>query len=195
MIKQAEFCAALKIVLHSSAGEKELRGHLQSVLFRFYTSHKLKLVSTNGHVISIVDIQTGSGLHEDLDFLVCREDVEELLSLFKVKSDKEVSINVGGDTICFSNGQDTRSFSPLEGAFPDYECVMPTGGTPAPKVRFSSTFIEKALKSCKDVTAGKNGAFNIELQDDKCVAYFNPVLKEELVNIQSVTIGIMPQRQ
>lgn len=195
MIKQDELCAALKIALHSSAGKKENRGNLQSILFRFYASHKLKLVSTNGRVISIVDIQTDSGPHEDLDFLVCREDVEELLSLFNSKTDKEVSINAGGNVICFSNGQDTRSFNLLEGTFPDYECVMPTGGTPAPKVRFSSVLIEKALKACKDVMDKKNSALNIELQDDKCIAYFKPALKEELVNIQDVTIGIMPQRQ
>ena len=194
MIKQDEFCAALKIALHSAAGTKELRQNLRSVLFRFHGPNQLELVSTNGHAISVVQLQTGGDPYEDMDFLVQKCDIEELSSLFKPKTDKEITITVLNNVIYLSNWQDIRSFSSLEETFPDYKPVLVKGGTPAPKVRFSAVLIEKAIKACKDIVDKKATGLDIELQDEHCIAYLKPVLKDGLENIQGVTIGVMPQR-
>lgn len=148
MIPQSEFHAVLKAVAHS-AGVNDCRENLNAVLFEFL-GDECRLVSTDGHRITIAALHTpevGTG-----NFLAPLDDIKEVLSIFKHKSDKRVSFAVSGDTLVVINGKASLDIGRLPVDFPDYRVVLPADDIVlSGAANFNLNYLSQTAAACKSL--------------------------------------------
>ena len=190
MIPQNEFNYALKIARFSID-----KGHshfaLQAALFEFSKDSGLRIVTTNGHIISVLGLEPEVGFSFDYSFLMSYDDVEDTIRIFSEKKEGSVTL-IPDSGLLISNGKTAHQVKPYPHDFVNYKACLTVEKDRADKIRFDSKYISEIIKVCKPIS---KGSIDFSIQGETTIAYLEPVLIEELKTIKSVKFGLMPQRQ
>lgn len=81
---------------------------------------RFRAVATDGFRLAYYDLRAGSGLQGDA--IVPARSIDELV---RILGDGEVRLALGGGQLSVSHGDYTLNLKLMEGAFPDYERVIP----------------------------------------------------------------------
>lgn len=122
-ISQIEFKRLLKQVEFAMA-QQDIRYYLNGLLLEV-DENKLNLVGTDGHRLSFTSA-TLSQTYEKTDVILPRKTVIELIKLLD-DSDEEITIEIATGQVNFSFGEISLISKVIDGKFPDYHRVIPTG--------------------------------------------------------------------
>ncbi|RUO28722.1 DNA polymerase III subunit beta [Aliidiomarina sanyensis] len=117
---------ALMDKTHFSMANQDVRYYLNGMLFEV-NDDVLRTVATDGHrlALSAVGLEQSALPHKQV--IVPRKGVTELLRLL-ADDDSAVSVSLGQNHIRVSTGNMIFTSKLLDGRFPDYRRVLPTGG-------------------------------------------------------------------
>lgn len=119
-LPQRAFRALLKSVEHAMA-DKDVRYYLNGMLLHV-TRNEIRAIATDGHRLAL-NSEPSAGAPE-IKVILPRKAISEL-SRMLADSDDLVSVAVGDRHACFSFGNRELVTKLIEGAFPDYERVIP----------------------------------------------------------------------
>ncbi len=114
LFKQVEFAMA----------QQDIRYYLNGLLFEV-NGNKLNVVGTDGHRLSFTSTELASS-YEKQEVILPRKTVIELIKLLD-DSDEEVTIEITNGQVNFSFGDIRLISKVIDGKFPDYTRVIPTG--------------------------------------------------------------------
>lgn len=114
LFKQVEFAMA----------QQDIRYYLNGLLFEV-TANRLNVVGTDGHRLSFTSTELSQN-YEKQELILPRKTVIELIKLLD-DSDEEVTIEVATGQVNFSFGDIRLISKVIDGKFPDYTRVIPTG--------------------------------------------------------------------
>lgn len=111
---------------HFSMANQDVRYYLNGMLFEV-NEDILRTVATDGHRLALSAIKLEQGALPHKQVIVPRKGVSELLRLLE-DDDSTVSLSLGQNHIRVATGRMTFTSKLLDGRFPDYRRVLPTGG-------------------------------------------------------------------
>lgn len=114
LLKQVEFAMA----------QQDIRYYLNGLLLEVH-GEKLNIVGTDGHRLSFTSTDLTQS-YEKQEVILPRKTVIELIKLLD-DSEEDVVIEIGGNQANFSFGQFKLISKIIDGKFPDYNRVIPTG--------------------------------------------------------------------
>lgn len=161
------------------AAKKDIRYYINGVLFEVLDG-QARLVATDGQILGV--FQLGECSLPDTQIIIPREKIESI----RLKAD-EVTLRPGdGKTCALVYSGDEFTFTAVDGRFPDYRRVIPSGVMSGESAQFSSELIvvlDKAYKvlnpSSKWNTPyishnGLRGAL-VDLNDDNFLGMIMPL--------------------
>ncbi|MEJ2509516.1 MAG: DNA polymerase III subunit beta [Gammaproteobacteria bacterium] len=116
LIEQTQFAMA----------HQDVRYYLNGLMLEL-GNKVLRAVATDGHRLALCRVDTQLSMEESRQLIVPRKGVLELARLLE-DSDDEVEVQVGANHIKLNLPEVTFTSKLIEGRFPDYERVVPTGG-------------------------------------------------------------------
>lgn len=126
-LKQDELKAALNAT-HFSMAYQDVRYYLNGLMMEM-TTDRLRSVATDGHRLAMKDLAANIDVDEEgKQVIVPRKGVLELMRLL-CDSDDEISVIIGSNHIRLISGDMTFTSKLVDGRFPDYQRVMPEGGS------------------------------------------------------------------
>jgi DNA polymerase III subunit beta len=114
LLKQVEFAMA----------QQDIRYYLNGLLFEV-VDNKLNIVGTDGHRLSFTSTELKQ-TYQKQEIILPRKTVIELIKLLD-DSEEDVVIELGGNQVNFSFNQYKLISKIIDGKFPDYNRVIPTG--------------------------------------------------------------------
>jgi len=114
LFKQVEFAMA----------QQDIRYYLNGLLFEV-SGNQLNIVGTDGHRLSFTSTELTAS-YEKQEIILPRKTVIELIKLLD-ESDEEVAIEITSGQVNFSFGDIKLISKVIDGKFPDYTRVIPTG--------------------------------------------------------------------
>jgi DNA polymerase-3 subunit beta len=114
LLKQVEFAMA----------QQDIRYYLNGLLFEI-SGNKLNIVGTDGHRLSFTSTELKQN-YEKQDVILPRKTVIELIKLLD-DSDEDVRIELASNQVNFSFNNFKLISKVIDGKFPDYNRVIPTG--------------------------------------------------------------------
>ena len=114
LFKQVEFAMA----------QQDIRYYLNGLLFEV-SANRLNVVGTDGHRLSFTSTELSQN-YEKQELILPRKTVIELIKLLD-ESDEEVTIEITSGQVNFSFGAIRLISKVIDGKFPDYTRVIPTG--------------------------------------------------------------------
>ena len=120
--------SVLKELIESTAfamAQQDVRYYLNGMLWEV-SGNNLRVVATDGHRMALCDSECEVSLSESVRAILPRKGIMELARL--LADDSEISVTMGPNHIRVA-GADYRFTSKLvDGAYPDYDRVLPKGG-------------------------------------------------------------------
>ena len=104
--------------------QQDVRYYLNGMLWEL-TSGQIRTVATDGHRMALADGKCDLALEEPLKAIVPRKGVVELQRLL---DDESVKIVIGANHIRVIGGDYQFTSKLVDGAYPDYDRVLPKGG-------------------------------------------------------------------
>jgi DNA polymerase-3 subunit beta len=104
---------------------QDVRYYLNGLLLDF-RSGKLRAAATDGHRLSVSDIEEEIAIEQDRQLIVPRKGVMELARMLS-DHDESVSLALGRNHIRLKKGNTIFTSKLIDGRFPDYEAVIPVG--------------------------------------------------------------------
>jgi DNA polymerase-3 subunit beta len=114
LLKQVEFAMA----------QQDIRYYLNGLLLEV-NENKLNIVGTDGHRLSFTSTTLNKS-YEKTDVILPRKTVIELIKLLN-DSEEEISIDFNAGQVNFAFGDIKLISKVIDGKFPDYHRVIPTG--------------------------------------------------------------------
>ncbi|MDP3087621.1 MAG: DNA polymerase III subunit beta [Methylotenera sp.] len=114
LLKQVEFAMA----------QQDIRYYLNGLLFEI-SNNQLNIVGTDGHRLSFTSTELKESF-EKQDVILPRKTVVELIKLLD-DSDEDVQIELASNQVNFSFSNFKLISKVIDGKFPDYNRVIPTG--------------------------------------------------------------------
>ena len=114
LFKQVEFAMA----------QQDIRYYLNGLLFEV-SANRLNVVGTDGHRLSFTSTELSQN-YEKQELILPRKTVIELIKLLD-ESEEEVTIEITSGQVNFSFGAIRLISKVIDGKFPDYTRVIPTG--------------------------------------------------------------------
>ena len=114
LLKQVEFAMA----------QQDIRYYLNGLLFEV-SGNRLNIVGTDGHRLSFTSTELKE-IYEKQDVILPRKTVVELIKLLD-DSEEDVQVEISSNQVNFSFGSFKLISKVIDGKFPDYNRVIPTG--------------------------------------------------------------------
>ncbi len=153
----------------------------------------LRCVATDGHRLARVDADLPENALDLPGVIVPRKTVGELRKLLD-DDDMEVAVSVSETKIRFATPAITLTSKVIDGTFPDYTRVIPTGNTKQLEVDASE--FAKAVDRVATVSSERSRAVKLSLSEDKLTLIVNApdagTAEEELIvayNDEPLEIG------
>lgn len=109
-----------------SMSMEETRYYLNGV-FLHRDGDKLRFVSTDGHRLARMEVPAPEGTEGIPEIIIPRKTVKEAITVASAAKDGPVQIDVGEAKIGFTAGSTVMISKLIQGTFPDYKRVIPTG--------------------------------------------------------------------
>ncbi|GGD23041.1 DNA polymerase III subunit beta [Sinisalibacter lacisalsi] len=130
----------------------------------------LRCVATDGHRLARIDADLPPGAEEMPGVIVPRKTVGELRKLLD-DDEAQIAVSVSETKIRFATPEITLTSKVIDGTFPDYTRVIPTGNTK--KMEVDAQAFAKAVDRVATVSSERSRAVKLQLDEDRLVLSVN----------------------
>jgi len=130
----------------------------------------LRAVATDGHRLARIDADLPMGAEGMAGVIVPRKTVGELRKLLE-DDDMEIAVSVSETKIRFATPNITLTSKVIDGTFPDYTRVIPTGNTR--KLEVDASEFAAAVDRVATVSSERSRAVKLSLDEDRLVLSVN----------------------
>ncbi|WP_371170460.1 DNA polymerase III subunit beta [Aliiroseovarius sp. 2305UL8-7] len=130
----------------------------------------LRCVATDGHRLARIDADLPSGAEDMPGVIVPRKTVGEMRKLLD-DDDATIAVSVSETKIRFATPAITLTSKVIDGTFPDYTRVIPTGNTR--KLEVDATEFAQAVDRVATVSSERSRAVKLQLDEDRLVLSVN----------------------
>jgi DNA polymerase-3 subunit beta len=145
-----------------AAGESDTRYTLNGLLFHFIPGAKATVVGTDGHRLALVKRDIDGAIKEERKLIVPRKAAAELRKLLD-KSGEKVKMTLGKNHVLFGLGEMQFLTRLIEGTYPNYEQVMPSGNDK--KVVVAKESFVKTLRRVAIMSKERSNAVKVDLTE------------------------------
>jgi DNA polymerase-3 subunit beta len=138
LLEKTMFCMA----------QQDVRYYLNGLLFEA-KGQKLRAVATDGHRLSLADVELTSSISGEKNVILPRKGVQEMIR-FLEDTDAEVQLQIGANHIRATLKDLTFTSKLIDGRFPDYNRVIPASQSKrvmVPRTAFRETLNRAAILS------------------------------------------------
>ena len=104
--------------------QQDVRYYLNGMLWEV-AGNNLRAVATDGHRMALCDVECEADVEENLTAILPRKGIMELSRLL---GEDEIDISLGSNHMRVSSADFCFTSKLVDGAYPDYERVLPKGG-------------------------------------------------------------------
>ena len=130
----------------------------------------LRCVATDGHRLARIDADLPAGAEEMPGVIVPRKTVGEMRKLLD-DDDSVIAVSVSETKIRFATPAITLTSKVIDGTFPDYTRVIPTGNTR--KLEVDATEFAQAVDRVATVSSERSRAVKLQLDEDRLILSVN----------------------
>ncbi|MFD1913691.1 DNA polymerase III subunit beta [Halodurantibacterium flavum] len=130
----------------------------------------LRCVATDGHRLARIDAPLPKGAESMPGVIVPRKTVGELRKLLD-NDETEIAVSVSETKVRFATPDITLTSKVIDGTFPDYARVIPTGNTR--RLEVDATEFAQAVDRVATVSSERSRAVKLSLEDDRLVLSVN----------------------
>jgi DNA polymerase III subunit beta len=130
----------------------------------------LRCVATDGHRLARIDAPLPDGADDMPGVIVPRKTVGELRKLLD-DDDAKIAVSVSETKVRFATPAITLTSKVIDGTFPDYTRVIPTGNTR--KLEVDASEFAKAVDRVATVSSERSRAVKLSLEEDRLVLSVN----------------------
>ncbi|MCK8484480.1 DNA polymerase III subunit beta [Aliiroseovarius sp. S2029] len=130
----------------------------------------LRCVATDGHRLACIDADLPAGAADMPGVIVPRKTVGELRKLLD-DDDATIAVSVSETKIRFATPAITLTSKVIDGTFPDYTRVIPTGNTR--KLEVDATEFAQAVDRVATVSSERSRAVKLQLDEDRLILSVN----------------------
>ena len=152
---------------------EETRYYLNGVYFHVSDSdgaRVLRAVATDGHRLARIDADLPEGAAGMPGVIVPRKTVGELRKLLD-DDDAQIAVSVSETKIRFATPGVSLTSKVIDGTFPDYSRVIPTGNTR--RLEVDAAEFAKAVDRVATVSSERSRAVKLTLEDDRLILSVN----------------------
>ncbi len=131
---------------------------------------KLRAVATDGHRLARVDADLPEGADSLPGVIIPRKAVGELGKLL-TDDDGVIAVSVSETKVRFATPEVTLTTKVIDGTFPDYTRVIPTGNTK--RLEVDAAEFAKAVDRVSTVSSERSRAVKLSLDEDRLVLSVN----------------------
>ncbi len=133
-------------------------------------SKTLRCVATDGHRLARIDATLPEGASDMPGVIVPRKTVGELRKLLE-EDDMEIAVSVSETKVRFATPDITLTSKVIDGTFPDYTRVIPTGNTR--KMEVDAAEFARAVDRVATVSSERSRAVKLALDEDRLILSVN----------------------
>jgi DNA polymerase-3 subunit beta len=130
----------------------------------------LRCVATDGHRLARIDAPLPEGAEEMPGVIVPRKTVGEMRKLLD-DDEAMIAVSVSETKIRFATPEITLTSKVIDGTFPDYTRVIPTGNTR--KLEVDASEFAKAVDRVATVSSERSRAVKLAMEDDRLILSVN----------------------
>jgi len=130
----------------------------------------LRCVATDGHRLARVDAELPDGAADMVGVIVPRKTVNELRKLLD-EDEVQIAVSVSETKVRFATPEITLTSKVIDGTFPDYTRVIPTGNTK--KLEVDAAEFAKAVDRVATVSSERSRAVKLSLDEDRLILSVN----------------------
>ena len=130
----------------------------------------LRCVATDGHRLARIDADLPGGAADMPGVIVPRKTVGELRKLLD-DDDTQIAVSVSETKVRFATEHITLTSKVIDGTFPDYARVIPTGNTR--KLEVDASDFAQAVDRVATVSSERSRAVKMQLDEDRLVLSVN----------------------
>ena len=134
------------------------------------TGQVLRCVATDGHRLARVDAPLPEGAGTMPGVIVPRKTVNELRKLLD-DDDQPIAVSVSETKVRFATPDITLTSKVIDGTFPDYTRVIPTGNTK--RLEVDAAEFARAVDRVATISSERSRAVKLSLDDDRLVLSVN----------------------
>ena len=152
---------------------EETRYYLNGVYMHVADSEDgkaLRCVATDGHRLARIDAPLPTGAEEMPGVIVPRKTVGEMRKLLD-QDDMDIAVSVSETKVRFATPDITLTSKVIDGTFPDYTRVIPSGNTR--KLEVDASEFAKAVDRVATVSSERSRAVKLQLDEDRLVLSVN----------------------
>ena len=155
--------------------QQDVRYYLNGLMLEL-TASRIRAVATDGHRLSMCELELEHEGIEDTQVIIPRKGVMELVKLL-ADSDEPVKLTVGTNHIKVDLANEIFTSKLIDGRFPDYQRVLPKGGDKV--VTGDCKAIIQALSRASILSNEKYRGIRLNLDKDVIRIYANNPEQEE----------------
>ena len=152
---------------------EETRYYLNGIYFHAATAagtQVLRGVATDGHRLARVEVPLPKGAGEIPGVIVPRKTVNELKKLLD-DDEATIAVSVSETKVRFATPAITLTSKVIDGTFPDYTRVIPTGNTR--RLEVDASEFAKAVDRVATVSSERSRAVKLSLDEDRLILSVN----------------------
>ena len=130
----------------------------------------LRCVATDGHRLARIDAEVPAGAADMHGVIVPRKTVGELRKLLD-DDDAEIAVSVSETKVRFATPNITLTSKVIDGTFPDYARVIPTGNTR--RLEVDAAEFARAVDRVATVSSERSRAVKLALDEDRLILSVN----------------------
>lgn len=130
----------------------------------------LRCVATDGHRLARIDADLPDGAANMAGVIVPRKTVNELRKLLDT-DDVKIAVSVSETKVRFATPEITLTSKVIDGTFPDYTRVIPTGNTK--KLEVDAAEFARAVDRVATVSSERSRAVKLTLDEDRLILSVN----------------------
>lgn len=130
----------------------------------------LRCVATDGHRLARIDAELPEGAQGMPGVIVPRKTVNELRKLLE-DDDAKIAVSVSETKVRFATPAITLTSKVIDGTFPDYTRVIPSGNTR--RLEVDAAEFAKAVDRVATVSSERSRAVKLQMEEDRLVLSVN----------------------
>lgn len=131
---------------------------------------QLRCVATDGHRLARIDAPLPDGAETMPGVIVPRKTVNEMRKLLE-DDDAQIAVSVSETKVRFATPEITLTSKVIDGTFPDYTRVIPTGNSR--KLEVDASEFAKAVDRVATVSSERSRAVKLSLDEDRLILSVN----------------------
>ena len=130
----------------------------------------LRCVATDGHRLARIDADLPDGAADMVGVIVPRKTVNELRKLLE-DDDTSIAVSVSETKVRFATPEITLTSKVIDGTFPDYGRVIPTGNTR--RMEVDAADFARAVDRVATVSSERSRAVKMQIDEDRLILSVN----------------------